>query len=130
MKYWHVLHIYSCGDTVEDALPLNDRQNAVSLASDKDASVVAFSADHPDAVSIGSSLNDVKINTIKSRTGSIRRKSVTSLQGLMITPYKLGLVAAIIFLIALFLMPIILYYSLNDSPPDDSPKFLNVSQVA
>ena len=114
---------------MEDALPLSDKQHAVSLASDKDTSVVAFSADHPDAVSIGSSLNDVKVNTIKSRTGSLRRKSVTSLQGFMLTPYKLGLVAAIFFLIALFLMPIILYYSLNDSPPDNSLKFLNVSQV-
>ncbi|XP_065891009.1 uncharacterized protein [Dysidea avara] len=46
----------------------------------------------------------------------------------MLTPYKLGLVASIIFIIVLFLMPIIFYYSLNDSPPDSSPRFVNISQ--
>jgi len=122
-KNFHI----SCGDTAEDALPLNDKH--YSLTSDQGNSVVAFSADQPDKASIQSSLNDVKIQTIQSRTESLRRKSVTSLQGLMVTPYKLGLVAAIVFLIALFLMPIILYYSLNDSPPDNPPRFNTVSQV-
>ena len=123
------LCVNSYGDTVEDALPLGDKQHAASLASDHGTSAVAFSIDHSDKVSIESSLNDAKINTIKSRTQSIRRKSVTSLQGFMVTPYKLGLVAGIIFIIGLFLMPIIFYYSLNDSPPDSSPRFVNISQV-
>ena len=114
---------------MEDALPLSDKQHATPLASDQGTSAVAFSTDHPDKVSVESSLNDAKTTALKSRTDSLRRKSVTSLQGIMLTPYKLGLVASIIFIIVLFLMPIIFYYSLNDSPPDSSPRFVNISQV-
>jgi len=121
------LCIYSFGDAMEDQFPLSYKQPSASLASDQGLSMVAFSTDHSDKASIHSS--DAKLDTIQSIKEPSRRKSVSSMHGFMVAPYKVVLIAGIIFIIALFSMPIILFYSLSDSSPDSSQKFMETSQV-
>ena len=110
---------------MEVELPLsNKQQQSVSLASDQGLSVVVFSNDHPSTHS-----SDVRLDTTQSNKQPSQQKSAFNLHGIMVIPYKLVLIAGIIFIIALFSMPIILYYSLNDSPPDSLQRFINISQV-
>ena len=116
---------YSLGVVMEAKLPLSDVQSSASLASDQGLSVVVFSNDHPSTHG-----SDVKLDMTQSDKRPPRQKSASSLHGITVTPYKLVLIAGIIFIIALFSIPIILYYSLNDSPPDSSQRFINISKVA
>ena len=97
---------------MEAELPLSDKQPSASLASDQGLSMVVFSIDHPSTHS-----SDVKLDTIQSNKEPPRQKSVSNSHGITVTPYKLVLIAGIIFIIVLFSLPIILYYSLNDNPP-------------
>jgi len=125
-KYLFICAFYSFGVVMEAELPLSDQQRSASLASDQNLSMVVFSINHPSTHS-----SDVKLDTTQSNKQPSHQKSVFSLHGITVTPYKLVLIAGIIFIIALFSMPIILYYSLNDSLPDDSSsqRFINISQV-
>ena len=125
-KYLFICAFYSFGVVMEAELPLSDQQRSASLASDQNLSMVVFSINHPSTHS-----SDVKLDTTQSNKQPPQQKSVFSLHGITVTPYKLVLIAGIIFIIALFSMPIILYYSLNDSLPDDSSsqRFINISQV-
>ena len=119
---------YLCVYSFEDAMnDLSEKQPSVLLASDQSLCVISFSIDHPKKASIH--ISDAKLNTIQSNKEPPQRKSVPIMHRIMVPLYKLVLIVGILFIIALFSMPIILFYFLDDSPPESSQTFTEISQV-
>lgn len=106
---------------------LSYKQPSALLASNQDLSVATFSIDHPEKASIH--ICDENLDTIQSNKEPPLRKSESNMHSIMVTLHKVVLIVGIIFIIALFSMPIILFYFLNDSPPDSSQTFIPTSQV-